>query len=85
MKKDLNLSLEESRYIIEFLARKRGVNNYKRKSNDELLQALKEYKNKNNQQQKIMSKIKERIDVVREKLKELTFKKRIKRNKKESL
>ena len=30
--KDLNLSLEESRYIIEFLARKRGVNNYKRKS-----------------------------------------------------
>ena len=85
MKKDLNLSLEESRYIIEFLARKRGVNNYKRKSNDELLHALKEYKNKNNQQQKIMSKIKERIDVVREKLKELTFKKRIKRNKKESL
>ena len=34
--KDLNLSLEESRYIIEFLAQKRGVNNYKRKSNDEL-------------------------------------------------
>ena len=27
--KDLNLSLEESRYIIEFLAQKRGVNNYK--------------------------------------------------------
>ena len=40
--KDLNLSLEESRYIIEFLARKRNVNNYKRKSNDELLHALKE-------------------------------------------
>ena len=34
--KDLNLSLEESRYIIKFLARKRGVNNYKRKPNDEL-------------------------------------------------
>ena len=33
--KDLNLSFEESRYIIEFLAGKRGVNNYKRKSNDE--------------------------------------------------
>ena len=40
--KDLNLSLEESRYIIEFLTRKGGVNNYKRKSNDELLSAIKE-------------------------------------------
>ena len=40
--KDLNLSLEESRYIIEFLARKRNVNNYKRNSNDELLHGLKE-------------------------------------------
>ena len=38
--KDFNLSLEESRYIIEFLALKRGLNNYKRKSNDELLYAL---------------------------------------------
>ena len=56
--KDLNLSLEESRYIIEFLARKKGVNNYKRKSNDELLHAFKEYKSKNNQQQKIKIKIK---------------------------
>ena len=62
--KDLNLSLEESRYTIEFLVRKRRVNNYKRKSNDELLNALKEYKSKNNQQQKIKSKYKERIDVI---------------------
>ena len=46
--KDLNLSLEESRYIIEFLARKRGVNNYKHKSNDELLHSLKQYKSKSN-------------------------------------
>ena len=50
--KDLNLSLEESRDITEFLARKRNVNNYKRKSNDELLHALKESeeqeKSKNN-------------------------------------
>ena len=44
--KDLNLSLEESRYIIEFLARKRNVNNYKRKSNDELLMRSKSLKNK---------------------------------------
>ena len=40
--KDLNSSSEKSRDIIEFLARKRNVNNYKRKSNDELLHALKE-------------------------------------------
>ena len=39
--KNLSLSLEESRDIIEFLARKRNVNNYKRKSNDEVLHALK--------------------------------------------
>ena len=67
--KDLNLSLEESRDIIEFLARKRGVSNYKRESNDELLSAIKEYKSKSNQQQKIKSKNKERIDVIREELK----------------
>ena len=72
--KDLSLSLEESRYIIEFLARKRGVDNYKHKSNDELLHALKEYKSKNNQQQKIKSKNKERIDVIREELMELSYK-----------
>ena len=72
--KDSNLSLLESRYIIEFLARKRGVNNYKHKSNDELLHTLKEYKSKNNQQQKIKSKNKEKIDVIREELKELSYK-----------
>ena len=64
--KDLNLSLEGSRDIIEFLARKRGVSDYKRKLNDELLSAIKEYKTKNNQQQKIKSKNKERIDIIRE-------------------
>ena len=75
--KDLNLSLEESRYIIEFLARKRNINNYKRKSNDELLHALKESekqkKSKNNQQQ-IKSKNQERIKVIIEELKELSYK-----------
>ena len=39
-----------------------------------MLHALKEYKSKNNQQQKIKSKNKERIDVIREKLKELSYK-----------
>ena len=71
--KDLNLSSEESTYIIEFLARKIGVNNYKRRSNEELLHAFKKYKSKNNQQQKIKSKNKERMDVIREELKELSY------------
>ena len=71
--KRFKLSLEESRYIIEFLAGKRDVNNYKYKSDDVLLHALKECKSKNNQQQKIKSKNKERIDVIREELKELSL------------
>ena len=66
---DLKLSQEESRDIIKFLARKRNVKNYKRKSNDKLLQTIKE--NKNNKQQ---SKNKERIDDIREYLKELSYK-----------
>ena len=66
---DLNLSLEESRDIIEFLAKKRNVKNYKRKPNNELLRAVKE--NKNNQQH---SKNKKRIDIIREELKELSYK-----------
>ena len=44
------------------------------------------YKPKNSQQQKIKSKNKERIDVIREELKELSYKlSRIKRNQKISL
>ena len=54
---DLNLSLKESRGIIKFLVRKRNIKNYKRKSINELLQAIKE--NVDNQEQ---SKNKERID-----------------------
>ena len=66
---DLNLSKEDSRDVIELLARKRNVKNYKCKSNDKLLQAIKE--NKNNKQQ---SKSKERIDDIREYLKDLSHK-----------
>ena len=66
---DLNSSQEESRDITEFLARKRNIKNYKRKSNDKLLQDIKE--NKNNKQQ---SKNKERIDDIREDLKDLSYK-----------
>ena len=77
--KDLKLTLKESNDIIRFLAHKRGVNNYKRKSNDELLHALeeseKQEKNKiNKQQQQTKSKNKERIEIIREELKELAYK-----------
>ena len=66
---DLNLSQEESRDIIEFLARKRNIKNYKRKSNNELLRAIKE--NKSNKQQ---SENKKRIYIIREELKEISYK-----------
>ena len=66
---DLNLSLKESRGIIKFLARKRNIKNYKRKSINELLQAIKE--NKDNQEQ---SKNKERIDTISEELKYFSYK-----------
>ena len=78
---DLNLSSEKSRDITEFLARRRNIKSYKRKSSNELLRAIKE--NKNNQQQ---SKNKKRIDIIREELKESSYKlskselKEIKRN-----
>ena len=40
------LSPKESRDMIEFLTKKRKIKNYKRKSSDELLQAIKENKDK---------------------------------------
>ena len=40
------LSPKESREMIEFLAKKRKIQNYKRKLSDELLQAIKENKDK---------------------------------------
>ena len=66
---DLDLSLEKERDIIEFITRKRNIKNYKRKSNDKLLQAIKE--NKINKQQ---PKNKKRIDNIREDLKDLNYK-----------
>ena len=38
---DLYLSKEESKDIIEFLAKKRNIKNYKSKSSDELFKAIK--------------------------------------------
>ena len=127
--KDLDLSSEESRDIIEFLARRRNVSNYEHMTNEELLSTLKKKpskatkieKQKNNQilttepprkvskleinqnltlhrpikiakrrkiqnltpqkqeksinnQQQIISKNKERIEIVREELRELGYK-----------
>ena len=57
------LSPKESREMIEFLAKKRKIKNYKRKSSGELLQAIKENKDKEQQ-----SKIKKIMDIIREKL-----------------
>ena len=65
----LDLSLEEERDIIELIARKTNIKISKRKSTNELLQNIKE--NKGNQKQ---SKNKERIDIIRELLKDLSYK-----------
>ena len=65
---DLKLSKEDSEDINELLARKRNIKNYKRKSNDKLLQPIKE--NKINKQQ---HKNKERIYNIREDLKDLSY------------
>ena len=60
---DLYLSKKESRNIIEFLAKLRNINNYNSKSNDRLHEIFKE-----------QSKNEERIDNIREDLKDLSYK-----------
>ena len=67
--KDLKLSKEDSRDIIELPARKTNIKNYKRKSNDKLLLAIKE-----NKALKQQPKNKKRIDSIREDLKNLSYK-----------
>ena len=59
---DLYLSREESKDIIEFLAKKRNIKNYKSKSSDELFKAIKR-----------QSKNKKIIDTLREELKDLSY------------
>ena len=49
--------------MIEFLAKKRKIKNYKRKSSNELLQTIKENKDKGQQ-----SRNKKRMDIIKEKL-----------------
>ena len=67
--KDLKLSKEDSRDIIELLAKKRNIKNYKRKSDDKLLQAIKE-----NKTPKKQHKNKKKIDSIREDFKKLSHK-----------
>ena len=67
--KDLKLSKEDSGDIIELLAKKRNIKNYKRKSEDKLLQAIKE-----NNTPKKTPKNKKRIDSIREDFKNLSYK-----------
>ena len=67
--KDLKLSKEDSRDIIELLSKKRNIKNYKRKSDDKLLQAIKE-----NNTPKKQPKNKKRIDSIREDYKNLSYK-----------
>ena len=67
--KDLKLSKEDSRYIIELLATTKNIKNYKRKSDDKLLQAIKE-----NNTHKKQPKNKKRIDSMREDFKNLSHK-----------
>ena len=60
---DLYLSKNESRNIIQLLAKMRNINDYKSKSNDRLHEVFKN-----------QSKNKERIDNIREDLKDLSYK-----------
>ena len=59
---DLYLSKEESKDIIELLAKKRNIKNYKSKSGDKLYNIFKK-----------QSKNKKRIDDIREELKNPTY------------
>ena len=59
---DLYLSKEESRKIIELLAKERNIKNYKSKSSNKLFKTFKK-----------QSKNKKRIDDIRDELKDLTY------------
>ena len=59
---DLYLSKEESKDIIEFLAKKRNIKNYKSRSSDRLYKIFKK-----------QSENKKRIDDIRDELKDPTY------------
>ena len=58
---DLNLSFDETRDIIEFLARKRNIKNYKRKSSNGLFLAIKEINQQEQERNRFCKKRPERI------------------------
>ena len=60
---DLYLSKEESRKIIELLAKERNIKNYKSKSNNKLFKTFKK-----------QSKNKKKEDDIRDELKDLSYK-----------
>ena len=60
---DSYLSKEELKDVIQLIAKKRNIKNYKSKSNDKLYKIFKK-----------QSKNKERIDNIREDLKDLSYK-----------
>ena len=60
---DLYLSKKESTNIIDFLAKMKNIKNYKSKSSDRLYEVFKK-----------QSKNKEKIDNIREDLKDLSYK-----------
>ena len=61
--KDLYLSKDELKDIIQLVAKKRNIKNFKSKSSDKLYEIFKK-----------QSKNKERIDNIREDLKDLSYK-----------
>ena len=76
--KNVDLSSKELRDTIELLARKRNVSNYEQMTDQNLINTLenktqKQEKSKNNQQ-KIISKNKEKTEITRSELKELGYK-----------
>ena len=60
---ELYLSKEESKYLIEVLAKKRNINNYKSRSSDKLCKIKKKKQSKN----------KKRIDDIRNELKDPAY------------
>ena len=71
-----NLSPKEYSRIIELLAKERNVKGYEQMTDEEQLSKIEKnpLKKNNNNQQQIISKNKERIEIIRSELKELGYK-----------
>ena len=69
-----NLSPKEYSGIIEPLAKERNVKGYDQMTDEERLSKIEKKTQKQNNQQQIISKNKERIEIIRSELKELGYK-----------